>query len=119
MSLFNAFLTWSGILALDKMRHGRGWYGFRGNITSTTDVSLFIASLRLKRLSKVYERNGIFFIFFFSYNAGVVRLLPLAYRARTKRPVLCTHLGFEEGVLAVACHYPTPVHIISKNVSHY
>ena len=33
--------------------------------------------------------------------------LPLAYRARTQRPVLCTHLDFEEGDLAVARHYPT------------
>ena len=39
------------------------------------------------------------------------RPLPLAYRARTKPPVLCTHHGFEEGVLAVAHHYPTPVRI--------
>ena len=32
--------------------------------------------------------------------------LPMAYRARTKRLVLCTHLGFEKRVLAVTRHYP-------------
>ena len=42
----------------------------------------------------------------FSYDIGVVQPPPLAYRARTKHPVLCTNVGFEKGVLAVASHYP-------------
>ena len=47
------------MLALGKMWHGRGWYGFRATLTSTTDVSRLIASLRLTETSsKVYERNG-------------------------------------------------------------
>ena len=48
---------------------------------------------------------------YFSYNVHIVRPLPLAYRARTKCPVLSTHIGFKEGFMAVAQHCPTPVFV--------
>ena len=33
----------------------------------------------------------------------------IAYKVHARYLVLCTHSGFEEGGLAVARHYPTPV----------
>ena len=32
----------------------------------------------------------------------------IAYKVHVTHPVLCTHLGFNKGILAVARHYPTP-----------
>ena len=33
------------------------------------------------------------------------------HKPHTTHPVLCTHLGFNKGILTVSCYYPTPVRI--------